>query len=74
MRMTYRIAYSLGMDAANDQMQQAGRTAWNEEYPDLATRTLTLHFPLCMELPAYARISAYAPVVERRRSVSVLQS
>ncbi len=51
MRMTYRIAYSLGLDAANRQMQQAGRAAWNEEDAELAAHTLNLHFPPCMEHP-----------------------
>ncbi len=48
MRMTYGIAYSLGLDAANRQMQQAGRRAWNEEDAELAAATLNRHFPpLC---------------------------
>ncbi len=51
MRMTYRIAYSLGLDAANRQMQQAGRSAWNEDDASLAAQTLNLHFPPCMEHP-----------------------
>ena len=49
--MTYRIAYSLGLDAANRQMQRAGRTAWNEDDANLAAHTLNWHFPLCMEHP-----------------------
>ena len=49
--MTHQIAYSLGLDAANRQMQQNGRTAWNEDDAELAARTLNLHFPPCMELP-----------------------
>ncbi len=51
MRMTYGIAYSLGLDAANRQMQQAGRRAWNEEDAELAAATLNRHFPLCAEVP-----------------------
>ncbi len=51
MRMTYRIAYSLGLDAANRQMSQDGRTAWNEEDAALASHTLNTHLPLCNELP-----------------------
>ena len=51
MRMTYGIAYSLGLDAANRQMQQAGRIAWNEEDAELAAATLNRHFPLCAEVP-----------------------
>ena len=51
MRMNSRIAYSLGLDAANRQMSQAGRTAWNEEDAALASRTLNTYFPLCNELP-----------------------
>ena len=51
MRTTYRIAYSLGMDAADLQMQARGRTAWNEDDANLAARTLNQHFPPCMEHP-----------------------
>ena len=51
MRMNYRIAYSLGLDAANRQMSQAGRTAWNEDDAALASHTLNTYFPLCNELP-----------------------
>ena len=51
MRMTYSIAYSLGLDAANRQMRTAGRTTWNEEDADLAASTLNSHFPLCAQLP-----------------------
>ena len=51
MRMTYQIAYSLGMDAAYRQMQKNGRTAWNEDDYNLAAETLNRHFPLCMKHP-----------------------
>lgn len=51
MRMTYGIAYSLGLDAANRQMRLAGRIAWNEEDAHLAAATLDRHFPLCAEVP-----------------------
>ena len=51
MRMTYKIAYSIGLDAANRQMHSAGRTAWNEGDATLAARTLNQHFPLCAEHP-----------------------
>ncbi len=47
MRMTHQTAYSLGLDAANDQMRQAGRIAWNEDDAELAAHTMNLHFPLC---------------------------
>lgn len=40
MRMTYAIAYSLGLEAANPQMRQAGRIDWNEEDAKLAAATL----------------------------------
>ena len=49
--MTYRIAHSLGLNAANRQMSQAGRIAWNEEDAALASHTLNTYFPLCNELP-----------------------
>ncbi len=49
--MTHQTAYSLGLDAANDQMRQAGRIAWNEDDAELAAHTINLHFPLCMDLP-----------------------
>lgn len=50
--MTYRIAHSLGTDAANRQMRQDGRTKWNEEDLNLAADTHRKHFPLCFELLA----------------------
>ena len=49
--MTYRIAYSLGLDAANRRMRQAGRISWNEEDAELAAATLNRYFPLCAEVP-----------------------
>ena len=49
--MTYRIAHSLGADAANRQMRQEGRTVWNEEDYNLAAATLNKYFPLCVEHP-----------------------
>ncbi len=51
MTMTYRIAHSLGTDAANNQMRAAGRTAWSQEDAALAAATLRKVFPLCVELP-----------------------
>ena len=51
MRLTYGIAYSLGLDAANRQMRKAGRTTWNEQDAQLASATLDRHFPLCAEIP-----------------------
>ena len=51
MRVTYRIAHSLGLDAANQQMRAANRSAWNEQDAALAASTLNRFFPLCMELP-----------------------
>ncbi len=51
MKMTYRIAHSAGMDAANRQMRAAGRTAWNQEDAALAAATLRKCFPLCAEHP-----------------------
>ncbi len=50
MKMTYRIAHSIGTDTANRQMRQDGRTAWNEEDFCLAADTLRKHFPLCFEV------------------------
>ena len=52
--MTYRIAYSLGLDAANQQMRAANRSAWNEGDAALAASTLNRYFPLCAELPGVA--------------------
>ena len=52
--MTHRIAFSLGMDAANQQMRAANRSAWNERDAALAASTLNRYFPLCMELPGVA--------------------
>ena len=49
MRMTYAIAYSLGLDAGNRQMRQAGRTVWNEEDADLAALTLNHHLSAGVE-------------------------
>ncbi|MGI4756939.1 MAG: hypothetical protein ACRYGF_08825 [Janthinobacterium lividum] len=51
MKMTYRIAHLLGMDAANQQMQKNGRTVWSKEDYNLAAAALNRHFPLCAELP-----------------------
>ena len=51
MIMTYRIAHSAGMDAANRQMRAAGRTAWNEEDAALAAAILHKCFPPCAEHP-----------------------
>lgn len=51
MTMTYRIAHSAGMDAANRQMRAAGRTAWNERDAALAAATLRECLPLCAEYP-----------------------
>ena len=50
MRMTYRIAHSLGTDAANRRMRQDGRTTWNEEDFNLAADMLRKHFPVCFEV------------------------
>ena len=57
MRMTYRTAYSLGLDAANLQMRRAGRTAWNEDDATLphAPGTCTSHS--AWSIRAYARNS-----------------
>ena len=49
--MTYRIAYSAGLDAANRQMRSAGRAAWNEDDANLAAASLSRHLPLCAEHP-----------------------
>ncbi len=49
MKMTYRIAHSLGMDAANRQMRQHDRTVCNIDDYNFAAETLNRHFPLCME-------------------------
>ena len=54
MRMTYRIAYSLGLDAANQQMRAANRSAWNDGDAALAASTLNRYFPLCAEVPDVA--------------------
>ena len=69
MRMTCQIAHSLGLDAANRQMRQNGRTGWNEDDTELAAHTLNLRFPLCMELPGIrpemcgcARREPYVPL------------
>jgi len=51
MKMTYRIAHSLGMDAANQQMRDNGRAVWNEDDYNLAAKTLNKHFPRCAEVP-----------------------
>ena len=51
MKMTYRIAHSIGTDAADRQMRAAGRIAWNEEDAELATATLKELFPPCLEHP-----------------------
>ncbi len=51
MRMTYQIAYSLGLDAADRQMRKAGRTVWIEQDAQLAAATLNQYFPLCAEVP-----------------------
>jgi hypothetical protein len=51
MRMTYQIAHSAGIDAANKQMRLAGRTAWNEEDAALAANTFNQLYPLCAEHP-----------------------
>lgn len=51
MRMTYAIAYSLGLDAANRQMHAAGRTSWNEHDAELAAATFSPNFPLCHQVP-----------------------
>ena len=50
-RMTYRIAHTLGWDAADRQMQSAGCNAWNEDDAELAAATLNRHLPHCAELP-----------------------
>jgi len=49
MRMTYSIALSLGLDAANRQMRQAGRTVWNEDDAGLAARTPNYHLSAGVE-------------------------
>ena len=59
--MTYRIAYSLGLDAANRQMQRAGRTSWNEDDANLAAHTLNLHSLPVWSIRASARSSAGVP-------------
>lgn len=46
LRMTYAIAYSAGMDAANQSMRAAGRSAWNDEDYALAIRTLDELYPV----------------------------
>lgn len=51
MKMTYRIAHSAGMDAANQQMRTAGRTRWSKEDAAIGAATLRQLFPLCAELP-----------------------
>ncbi|MGI4756061.1 MAG: hypothetical protein ACRYGF_04340 [Janthinobacterium lividum] len=52
MKMTYRIAHSIGVDAANQQMRDQGRTVWSEDDYNLAAAVLNRHLPLCAELPA----------------------
>ena len=51
MKMTYRIAHSIGNDAANRQMQKNGRTVWSEDDYNLAAAVLKRQLPLCAELP-----------------------
>ncbi len=51
MMMTYWIAHSIGMDAANQRMRDQGRTSWNEEDYNLAAEVLNKNLPLCAELP-----------------------
>ena len=49
MTMNGKVAYSLGMDAANKQMRADGRTEWNEEDYNLGARTQYEAFPPCAE-------------------------
>ncbi|MGI4757764.1 MAG: hypothetical protein ACRYGF_13045 [Janthinobacterium lividum] len=51
MMMTYRIAHSIGTDAASRQMQKNGRTVWSQDDYNLAAAVLNKNFPLCAELP-----------------------
>jgi hypothetical protein len=40
MRITYKLAHAAGMDAANRQMRENGRSAWNEDDYNLAAATM----------------------------------
>jgi len=51
MRMTYAIAYSLGLNAGDRQMRQAGRTVWNKDDAGFAARTLTHHLSPDIKAP-----------------------
>lgn len=49
--MTYPIAHSIGLDAANRQMCSAGRSACDEDDANLAATLLNRYFPLCAGHP-----------------------
>ena len=65
MRMTYGIAYSFGLEAANLQMRQAGRAVWSKQDAELAAAMLHRHFPLCAEVqviqPVLCGCPAWSP-------------
>lgn len=48
---TRDLAYAAATDAANRQMQKAGRTAWSREDADLATDEFRRLYPLEAEYP-----------------------
>ena len=64
--MTYQITYSLGLDAANRQMQQAGRTAWNEDDASLAAQTLNLFMKHPGKRPENCECSTCKPAGKER--------
>lgn len=49
MVMTFKIAHSIGMDAANKSMRAAGRNVWNEEDANVAASVSYELFPPCAE-------------------------
>lgn len=58
MDMTYKIAHSAGMDAADRQMKAAGRTAWNEDDAQLAADVFGRLWPMDKDLPVQKMESA----------------